>query len=206
MLRDGGIDGVSIRKLCARADVSPRTIYNAFENKERLVALAIREAYESANRNVRFRTTDDSLEGVIDRLVFNYRNSMKSPHFARSISTLYFAAGLSPDIWHALQSMMLRFLMPWLERAAADGGLKAGISIDRLADDIVTTAYATSHNWSEGRVPDADFLRRLVEGLLRQVSGAMEGTERVKAEALLEEICRTGALPTFPNPGWRDER
>lgn len=206
MLREGGIEGVSIRKLCARVDVSPRTIYNAFESKERLVALAIREAYESANRNVRFRTSADSLGGVIDRLIFNYRNSMKTPHFARSISTLYFAAGLSPDIWAALQSMMLRFLAPWLDKVAADDGLQPCVEVGRLAESIVTSAYATSHDWSEGRVADQEFLRRLVEGMLRLASASMKGPERTKVETMLSQICETGALPDFPNPGWRDER
>ncbi|MCK9541655.1 MAG: TetR/AcrR family transcriptional regulator [Novosphingobium sp.] len=206
MLGESGMDGLSIRELCKRANIALRTLYNTFYSKDRLVAIAIRDAYDQVNRNIRYRTPSDTLDGVIDRMILTYRSSMAARNFTRSISSLYFVPGLSPDIWTALQNMVFRNLNPWLHKVERDGELQAGVHVDELAGIIANMEYSTSHDWSEGRISDPDFIHRLVTGMLRISAGSMLGGAQQRALHFLSLIHDGGTLPVFPNPGWRDNR
>ena len=77
MIAERGIERFSIRELCRRADVAQRTLYNAFHSKDRVIALAIREAYEDVNNALRNSTSAETLDGIIDRLVAVSRRNMK---------------------------------------------------------------------------------------------------------------------------------
>ena len=115
LIVEEGIEAFSIRKLCARAGVVQRTLYNAFHSKDRIIALAIWNAYEEAHRKTRYKTAPDTIEGVIDRMYSVNRRNLRTPNYARAIVQLYFAQGLGEDILEALRAMVY-FQRLWLER------------------------------------------------------------------------------------------
>ena len=67
LINEEGLEGFSMRKISMRAEVAPKTLYNAFGDRDRLIGLAIREMYDAVRENVKFRTSDKTLAGLLDR-------------------------------------------------------------------------------------------------------------------------------------------
>lgn len=200
MLAEGGLEKFSIRTLCKRADVAQRTLYNAFHNRDRIMALAIREAYEDVNRHMRYRTSAETLEGIVDRLIAVNSRNIHARNYTQAVTAIYFSPAASHDIWIALRQMVDINLRQWLNRLARDGLLEDWVRVDELATEIANIEYATINDWARGIIPDEDYVPRLITAVLTHVVGALCGQEKEQAIAMLRDIRASGQLPAFPKP------
>ena len=82
-----------MRELSKRANVAPKTLYNAFGDRDRLMGLAIREVYDALRQNVKFKTSDRTLPGLLDRAMMLNCGNLKARNYARAVATIYFAPG-----------------------------------------------------------------------------------------------------------------
>lgn len=200
LLAEGGLEKFSIRTLCKRAGVAQRTLYNAFHNRDRIMALAIREAYEDVNRYMRYRTSAETVEGIVDRLISVNARNLRARNYTRAVTAIYFSPVASRDIWVAMREMVDINLRQWLNRLVRDDLLQDWVRIDEFADEIANLEYATINDWALGRIPDEDYVRRLITGVLTHVVGSIKGEDREAALKILQDIRRTGQLPEFPKP------
>jgi AcrR family transcriptional regulator len=205
MIAKVGIAGFSIRTLCANADVAQRTLYNAFHSKDRLIALAIREAYEDVNRHLMYRTSPETLEGIIDRLIAVNTRNLKARNYTKAVVSLYFSPNISEDIWNALRAMVFLNLRQWLDQLDRSGGLQDWINVDEAAGDFANIEYATINDWAVGRLSDEDYVRRLVLAVLSHTIGITTGPARDEAIAMARAIRETNSLPEFRKPVFRPE-
>ncbi len=200
MIAEKGLDGFSIRTLCRNADVAQRTLYNAFQNKDRLIALAISEAYENVNRHMRYRTGADTLEGIVDRLIsINVRN-LKARNYTKAVVSLYFSPNISEDIWTAMRGMALRNLRPWLDRMKRESALQPWVNVETAAGDLANLQYSIINDWTVDRLSDKIYVPRLIIAVLSYTVGITLGTHREAALAMISEISMSDALPEFPKP------
>ena len=200
MIAQKGIDGFSIRTLCKNADVAQRTLYNAFQSKDRLIALAISEAYEEVNRHMRYRTSADTLEGIVDRLISVNARNLKARNYTKAVVSLYFSPNISEDIWNALRGMAFRNLRQWLDRLAREQGLASWVNVEQAASDLANLEYSVINDWAVGRLSDVDYVPRLIIAVLSYTAGITLGADRQQALDMAERIRRTGELPEFPKP------
>tara|TARA_B100000678_G_scaffold239882_1_gene210429 strand:+ start:2242 stop:3009 length:768 start_codon:yes stop_codon:yes gene_type:complete len=200
MIAEGGIENFSIRALCRRADVAQRTLYNAFHDKDRIIALAIRQAYDEVNQFIRYRTSADTLEGIVDRLISVNQRNLRAPHYTRAVTSIYFALNTSTDIWNALREMVFLNLHQWLNRLQAENQLQEWVEIDQLASDIANLEYSIIHDWAQGRLDDEEYLMRLIKAVLAHAVGVTVGPAREEATKMLQSIAETEKLPEFPKP------
>ncbi len=200
MIAESGIGGFSVRTLCRNADVAQRTLYNAFQSKDRLIAIAIRETYEQVNRHMRYRTQADSLEGIIDRLISVNMRNLKARNYTKAVVSLYFSPSISPDVWDALRQMVFLNLRRWLDRLERDDELEDWVRIDQVAGDFANLEYSIINDWAVGRLTDEEYVPRLVIGVLSHATGVTKGPTRENAIAMLRAIRSTGRLPEFPKP------
>lgn len=203
LLAESGLEKFSIRTLCKRADVAQRTLYNAFHNRERIMALAIQEAYEDVNRYMRYRTSAETMEGIIDRLISVNSRNLRARNYTQAVAAIFFAPASSPDIWVAMRQMVDTNLRQWLDRLVRENLLEEWVNVDEFAHEIANLEYATINDWAQGRIPDDDYVRRLITGVLTHVVGAIRGEDRETAMRMLREIRATGKLPEFPKPVYR---
>lgn len=197
MIAEDGLEGFSIRKLCLRADVAQRTLYNAFQNKDRLIALAIREAFDEFSMFVRHQTDPDSLDGWIDRTVAINRRNFRVRNYTKAVCAIYFAPSTPRDVWMTLQDMSLRGNGAWLKRRQAD--IHSWIDLDNFAHLMANVQYSTINDWCLGRLSDDDYLPRLAENMLLLVIGAVHGRLAEEAAEMLADLGATGKVPKFPN-------
>lgn len=200
MIAEVGIDGFSIRTLCKNADVAQRTLYNAFHSKDRLIALAIREAYEDVNRYMRYRTSPDTLEGIVNRLIAVNTRNLKAPNYTKAVVSLYFSPAISDDIWNALRAMAFLNLRKWLDRVAREGGLQPWISIEQAAADFANLEYSIINDWAVGRLSNEEYVPRLITSVLSHAVGVTRGDHQHKAMEMVQAIRDSGKLPEFPHP------
>ena len=198
MIAEDGIDGFSIRKLCQRAGVAQRTLYNAFQNKDRLIALAIREAFDEFQAYVRTGTDPGSLSGLITRTVAINRRNFRVRNYTKAVCAIYFAPTTPRDVWQTLQDMSLRANGEWLQRRRDD--IHPWIDLDHFAHSMANVQYATINDWCLGRLADDEYLPRLAENMLLLIIGAVHGDLASEAAEYLEAIKRTGDVNLVASP------
>lgn len=200
MIAENGIEGFSIRELCRSADVAQRTLYNAFHSKDRLIAYAIRQAYEDINSYIGYRTSADTVEGIIDRLISVNRRNLKARNYTLAVTSIYFSTTSGEDIWKALREMAFLNLRQWLNRLHADGELQEWVNLEELPGTFANLEYSVINDWARGLIPDEDYLRRLVTAVLSLAAGVTRGATAERTHQMLMEIARTGKVPEFPKP------
>lgn len=198
MIAEGGLEAFSIRKLCREAGVAQRTLYNAFQNKDRLIALAIREAFDEYQAYVQAGSDAGSLSGLLSRTIAINRRNFRVRNYTKTICALYFAPSTPRDVWQTLQNMSLTGNRAWLDRHRGD--LQPWIDVATFADTLASAQYSTINDWCLGRLSDADYLPRLAETMLILFVGALRGAIAEEAQGYLESIRRTGDIAAFVTP------
>jgi AcrR family transcriptional regulator len=198
MITEGGLEGFSVRKLCQRAGVAQRTLYNAFQNKDRLIAFAIREAFDEFSSYVRTASDPASLSGLMTRTIAINRRNFRVRNYTKAVCAIYFAPATPRDVWQTLQDMSLRGNTDWLALRKAD--LHPWIDLDHFAQSMANVQYSTINDWCLGRLSDGEYLSRLAENMLLLIVGAVHGELAEEAERYLDEIRRTGDVTAFASP------
>jgi AcrR family transcriptional regulator len=202
MIAEGGIEKFSVRKLCQQAEVAQRTLYNAFHNKDRVIALAIREAYDEFNQHVRYRTDTNTLSGVLDRTISINRRNFRVRNYTKAVVAIYFGPNTPKDVWETLRDMSVSSTHAWLTVMEARGELRPWVNATHFATTMANVQYSVINDWCLGRLSDDEYLPRLVESMLLLLIGAVQGNVRDEAERFLVDIRRTGDVPKFPNAAW----
>jgi AcrR family transcriptional regulator len=197
MIAEKGIESFSIRALCKRADVAQRTLYNAFHNKDRIIALAIWHTYQEAHLDIQYRTDPCTMQGIVNRLIMVNRRNLRSPNYARAVMAIYFSPSTSNDIWEALREMVFLNQRRWLVRVRGEGLLQDWADVDEVAADLANLEYSVINDWAQGRLNETQYLFRLVKAFLNYAAGVTRGAERELACEMLRELAETGALPEF---------
>ncbi|WP_408588095.1 TetR/AcrR family transcriptional regulator [Novosphingobium sp.] len=198
MIAQDGLDGFSIRKLCQRAGVAQRTLYNAFQSKDRLIAFAIREAYEEFSAYARTSTESLTLTGLLSRTIAINRRNFRVRNYTKAVCALYFSPNAPRDVWETLQDMALIGTRRWL--AGHGHELQPWVDPEHLAQAMSNALYATINDWALGRLDDDEYLPRLAENLLLLVAGSTKGALASEACAHLETIRRTGSVDSIVTP------
>lgn len=202
MIAAGGIENFSVRKLCQQADVAQGTVYNAFHNRERVIALAIREAFDEYISSVQFKTDPTTLAGVIDRTISINRRNLGARNYAGALCAIYFDKSTPEDVWATLQEMSLSGIKAWMEILADRREIQPWVDIDHFADAMAHLQYSTILDWCRGRLNDDEYLPRLAENMLLLIIGSTMGGTSDEARELLISIAGGGALPEFPKAKW----
>jgi AcrR family transcriptional regulator len=83
-----GYEGVTMRDLAAKANVTPKTLYHQFGNKEKLLRTAVEERFRHTYQAI----NDHKVEKGIDKLFFIIEaiaeTTRKNMNYARALSTV----------------------------------------------------------------------------------------------------------------------
>lgn len=202
LIAEKGWQGFTVRELCSRANVAQRTLYNAFHDKDRLIGLAIREVYDQLREQVRYKTDDLTLAGLLDRAIVLNRGNLNSRNYAQAVAAIYFSPSTSNDLWTILQEMAVGNTSRWLHAVRLRGELHDWVKIDELTNNMANMEYGIIQNWAAGHIRDADYLRVFVEAILLAALAATRGATHAEAENFMAQIHKTGELPVFENPAF----
>jgi hypothetical protein len=180
-------------------------LYNAFHDKDRVIALAIRQAFDDFNNYVHYKTDPKTLSGVLDRTLGLNRQNFRVKNYTKAICKIYFSPNTSRDVWETLQDMSLSGIRQWLTILLASDQLQPWINIDHFAEAMANLQYATINDWCLGRLSDEQYLPALTERMLLLIVGAVKDRTRRESEQFLLNLNSTGELPRFPKAVWKPQ-
>ncbi|MEM1052921.1 MAG: TetR/AcrR family transcriptional regulator [Pseudomonadota bacterium] len=195
MIARDGLENFSVRRLCDSANVAPRTLYNAFGFRERLIALAIREGYDIWAATTDYDTDSSTLVGLLDRTIALNQQNLIARNSAAAICAIYFQPGIDKNVWEMVQDMTLGVIKEWMTELSKRNEVKDGTNIDHFAAAMAHMQFATIHNWCCGRLSDEDYIPRFVESMLWLIIGASRGSTEAEAREFLTYIHSEQRLP-----------
>jgi len=197
VIAEQGITALNMNDIGRRAGVAKRTLYNAFQTRERMIAAAIQEYFEEYVSRITFTQPSGTLQHNLERMISVVQRNRRIPNYIRAIMALYFSPEVDEDIWLAMHSIATRQNRAWIENLAAGKQLQAWVEVDTLVDDLVRLEYAMINDWARGRIPDDAIIVRLITSYLTLILGAVRGAARKEVEAMLKDIAERGseALP-----------
>ncbi len=172
MIGEVGITLLSMDDVARRANVAKRTLYNAFQSKEHLVALAISKYFEDYAQRIDYSNEDATLEWMIERLVIVARRNLSIRNYTRALMNIYHSPDVDPEIRQAIHDIAAKSHEPWILELDRTGQLQPWIDAEDLIANMVRYRYATAHAWAEGLIPEDQLVMELVRGFLTFMAGA----------------------------------
>lgn len=188
MIGKQGVTNISMDEVAKRAGVAKRTLYNAFQSKEHLIALAINKYFDDYVSKIDHSTENATLEWMIERLIILTKRYLQIKNYARALMNIYFSSDVDPEIRQAIHEIALQSHGSWINELARTNQLQPWLEAAGLSDMLVRYRYATAHSWTEGRIADDMFLRELLVGFLTYMAGATIGTAHNEIVAALTGI------------------
>lgn len=194
LIAERGMTGFSMDEICKRAGVAKRTLYNAFQTKERLVAQAIHEYFDRYLERLPHNHARGTLEHNIERLVFVIQRNQQIKNYISAIMALYFSSEADDDIWTTMHSMAVKGNLEWLATLHEQDMLHPWIEVEAFVDDLVRLEYSVIYDWCRDHISEDEIAYRLVTAWLNFVLGAATGPARLQIERCLATIHETGEL------------
>ncbi|HKT77043.1 MAG TPA: TetR/AcrR family transcriptional regulator [Sphingobium sp.] len=199
VIAEQGITALSMNEIGQRAGVAKRTLYNAFQTRERMIASAIQEYFDDYVSRIAFTSPPGTMQHNLERMISVVQRNRKIRNYIKAIMALYFSSDVDDDIWTAMHSPAIHHNRQWIEVLDAKKQLQPWVQVDRLVDDLVRFEYATINDWAQGRIPDDEVIVRLVSSYLTCLVGALKGAARKEVETLIKDIAERG-LEALPMP------
>lgn len=123
-----GFRGSSMDAISTRAEVSKRTVYNHFENKEALFQAIVMEMFRYVQDEQSFGyNTEQPLDEQLKAIARHKINTMSDPHVQNLVRVIFAEAIHSP---HLIAAALAQYqqseqaLDSWIKAAIADGRLR----------------------------------------------------------------------------------
>ena len=178
MIGKVGIANLSMDDVASQANVAKRTLYNAFQSKEHLVALAISKYFEDYASKIDYSTEGATLDWMIERLVIVARRNLSIRNYTRALMNIYHSSDVDPEIRQAIHDIAAKSHEPWILELDRKRQLQPWIDAEDLIANLVRYRYATAHAWAEGLIPEDQLVIELVRGFLTFMAGATTGAAR----------------------------
>jgi AcrR family transcriptional regulator len=171
-LSSHGYDGLSMRELAERANVSPTTLYNLFGGKDALVLAALRDLLEHiADRVAQSGTTG------IQRLLVGAEEIGKqivaTPEYAEGMTRTLFNADPTDPICELLLADGIKSNRSALVKMQALGEVRRRIDVDAFARDLTGRGWMVILLWMKGFVALRDMPSELKRSIVVALASVM---------------------------------
>ena len=190
MIATEGISAVNMDEISRRADVAKRTLYNAFQSKERLIAEAIHQYFEDYEVELVYTTPIATARRMAEHLALVAHRNLSIRNYTRALVEIYYSSDVEPNIRQTIGEIVAHSHRPWVIRLHAERQLQPWINHDTLIDDLTRYRYAVANDWTHGRIPDEGFATTLIVGVMTIMIGATKPRGRRESEDVLKDLDR----------------
>lgn len=189
MIAEVGLARLAMDDVARRANVAKRTLYNAFQSKEHLVATAISKYFEAYERKIHY-TNDDAttLDWMVERLIIVARRNLAIRNYTRALMDIYHSSDVDPEIRQAIHDIAARSHAPWIRKLASSRQLQPWINPDLLISLLVRYRYALAQAWTEGEIKEDDLVLEVLRGFFTFMAGATRSRARKEILELLDNL------------------
>ncbi len=146
-----GYAGVTMRELAAKANVTPKTLYHQFGNKEKLLRIAVEERFRHTYQAI----ADHDIKKGIDKLFFIIdsvaESTRKNIAYAQALAPL--RATQANDPFLAIRLSTYRNALSQIE---AEGDFVPGVDVGIMAHVIYRNVHPLYPNWYAGHKVKAE--------------------------------------------------
>lgn len=141
LVREGGFEGLSIRKLAHRVGYAPMSVYSYFTDKHEILVALARDAFETLARNIEEHAPEDPIEGLQAALAEYAAFGIDNPNEYRIIFMTPYEGPLSPEqvAERRARNPAMRVLIARVEACVRAGSLHGD------AGAIATLLWTTAH-------------------------------------------------------------
>lgn len=178
-----GDEEFSVRDISERSGVSLRTIYNAFESREGLIAQALLAHHASLFTDVALGPNDSrSLGEAVEMCRRVAIETIASPCVAITTSRVYFASQGRTRVLAALQELPASIVSAWMRSDEADPGCIAAFGEQDICRQFANAQWSLVAEWVAGALTDEDLLHQQQRTIL--AAGLAFGNESGRALAV----------------------
>lgn len=189
MISEVGLNRLGMDDVARRANVAKRTLYNAFQSKEQLVATAISRYFDAYEQKISYSKTDTTtLDWVVERLIIVAQRNLAIRNYTRALMAIYHSSDVDPEIRKAIHDIAASGHEAWIHKLAESRQLQPWINPDTLVSLLVRYRYAVAQAWSEGEIPEDDLVIEVLRGFFTFMAGATKGRARKEILELLENL------------------
>jgi AcrR family transcriptional regulator len=156
ILREAGVEGLSVKAVAARAGLSLSTLYNLFASKDAILAGIHHENVLEHAAQVEAAHSPDSLQRVFDAIDIAARRYRADPEFYRAILHRDVGSAYDP----ARDALLEEPRMFWrgvLTAPVQDGWLRPAADTEVLAALLNQLLSGATWDWIMGRISEARF-------------------------------------------------
>jgi AcrR family transcriptional regulator len=190
LVNERGLDGLSMRQLAERAEVSVRTIYNIFADRQAVIVALVQQSFDAIDGAIATSAVADPLERIWETVTVSidaYCRHVPAAVIAAVVTDRGLNATVAPR-WHGRQ-----LLLEAVTAAVRCGALRDEISPERLLDQAGPVHAHRLVQWAHGDIDD-DALRA---GVLYAYDLCLIAVARPRARTrLLEHL--TGLESSMP--------
>ena len=180
-----GEAGFTIRELSQRAKVAQRTLYNAFGDKETIIARATEEHYSARYEDPTYWQKNVTARSILNYLDQSVVDILATREYARSMTAVYFSPRANEKVYLALKHVAARAVRMWAETAQQKGWVESWYPISTIGDRYANMFMSTIHDWLIGRIADEDLAMHAKQDFLVTIAGAVRARERAEVGRLL---------------------
>lgn len=184
LIGESGEHGFSIRELSRRANVSTRTLYSAFGDKEGILSAACIEYVEELSERLALPSRSGHLVEILaefDDIVDEVR---RYPAYDRTLIELFYSMSPLKPALAAIRRLPADRLVRWLDDANRNSFIPS-LSLDWAIDHHVDCELAIFHHWAVGRLPIEELAAALK---LNFVGGLLTITRGKTRDALCDQF------------------
>ena len=185
LIEETGEAGFTIRELSKRANVAQRTLYNAFGDKETIIARAMEEHYAARYQDRKYWQERITLKSVLNFIDQSVLDILATREYARSMVNVYFSPRANEKVYLALKHIASRSVRMWAETARQKGWLEAWYPIGSIGDRYANIFMSTVHDWLIGRIADEDLAMHVKLDFLLTIAEAVRPRERAEVGRLV---------------------
>lgn len=203
LLREGGVDDLSVKAVAARAGVSLSTLYNLFASKDAILTGVYEQDLLHYAALVAEARSVDSLDRIFDAIDISAGLYAADPNFYRAIMRRDTGAAPNParDAWLKHPRMFWHNL---LAKAVEEGFLRPAVDTAVLNVLVTQVLSGVVSDWVLGRISEARFAAEAKFALASLLSAFARGEASLRLRKMIASQHRQ--LSTEPRAaGLREE-
>ncbi|MBT4161434.1 MAG: TetR/AcrR family transcriptional regulator [Gammaproteobacteria bacterium] len=180
-----GYDGLTMRGLAEKAEVSPKTLYNLFSSKDELLAAALEDLVGIIHETMDVHSGLQGFEHLLKVRQTSCDAIMRSPGFANVIVTLFFKARPGDRLVSALLGGNEQDTLEHLEYEKAQGSIHKELDLDKLSHHVSALMWGDMLLWDKGVISLDQLWNESHRSLLITFVGITMGKKRKELEQQL---------------------
>ena len=186
LMREVGVDDLSVKMIADRADVSAATVYNLFGSKAAVLGKVYDQDFEGFAARLAAAASPTALDAIFDAIKVSVDLYRNDPSFYRGMSIRNPVA--EPDLVASVQEPRRLFWQTLLERAIGQRDLNSNFRIDLVSKTMLLLGGGAFGSWCADLITLDEMELQTNYGLARLLMGVARPAARVRLQARIDAI------------------